>query len=49
MRHLLNLLDYVSESRGLSARLPGSSYARSSEADDQIVFQNLEFYPKVGS
>ena len=49
MRHLLNLLDYVSESRGLSARLPGSSYARSSEADDQIVFQSLDFYPKVGS
>ena len=48
MRDLLNLLDSLTESRGLSGRKPGAVYKRGDTADDQIVFQNLTFYPKVG-
>lgn len=48
MRDILNLLDSLSESRGLSGRKPGAIYKRGDSADDQIVFQNLTFYPKVG-
>lgn len=49
MRDLLNLIDTVSEARGLSARDPGEIYSRGDSADDKIVFQDLTFYPKVGS
>jgi len=49
MRDLLNLLDSLNESRGLSGRKPGAVYKRGETEDDQIVFQNLTFYPKVGS
>jgi len=52
MRDLLNLLDNIlAESRGLSARDPGEVYARSggNSSDDKITFQNLTFYPEVGS
>ena len=52
MRDLLNLLDNIlTESRGLSARTPGEVYARSggTSSDDKITFQNLTFYPEVGS
>ena len=49
MRDLLNLLDSINESRGLSGRKSGAIYKRGETQDDQIVFQNLTFYPKVGS
>jgi len=48
MRDILNLLDNLAESRGLSGRKPGAIYKRGNNPDDQIVFQNLTFYPKVG-
>jgi len=48
MRDILNLLDNLAESRGLSGRKPGAIYKRGDGPDDQIVFQNLAFYPKVG-
>jgi hypothetical protein len=48
MRDILNLLDAIVESRGLSGRKPGAVYKRGENADDQIVFQNLTFYPTVG-
>jgi hypothetical protein len=49
MRDLLNILDQLTESRGLSARQPGEVYSRGDTADDQITFQSLTFYPNVGS
>ena len=49
MRDLLDLLDNLKESRGLSARQPGELYNRGPDADDQIAFQGLTFYPEVGS
>lgn len=52
MRKLIDLLDSLNnsipESRGLSGRKPGAIYKRGEDPDDQIVFQNLTFYPKVG-
>jgi hypothetical protein len=48
MRDLINLIDNLAESRGLSGRKPGAIYKRGDGPDDQIVFQNLTFYPKVG-
>ena len=48
MRDLINLIDAMVESRGLSGRKPGAVYKRGETQDDQIVFQNLTFYPKVG-
>ena len=48
MRDILNLLDSLTESRGLSGRAPGAIYKRGDTPEDQIVFQNLTFYPKVG-
>ena len=48
MRDLINLIDAIVESRGLSGRIPGAVYKRGDAQDDQIVFQNLTFYPKVG-
>ena len=49
MRDILNLLDsMLAEARGLSGRTPGEQYTRGDELEDQIVFQNLTFYPKVG-
>jgi hypothetical protein len=48
MRDILNILDTLAESRGLSGRKPGAVYKRGDSADDQIVFQNLAFYPQVG-
>ena len=48
MRDLINLIDAIVESRGLSGRVPGAVYKRGETQDDQIVFQNLTFYPKVG-
>jgi len=49
MRDILNLLDDLAESRGLSARKPGEIYRRGEGDDNQIVFRDLTFYPKVGS
>ena len=49
MRDLLNLIDNLTESRGLSARNPGEVYSRGDTADDKIEFESLTFYPKVGS
>ena len=49
MRDLINLIDRVAESRGLSARKPGEVYSRGDSADDKIEFENLTFYPEVGS
>jgi hypothetical protein len=49
MRDLINLIDAITESRGLSGRKPGAVYTRGETQDDQIVFQDLTFYPKVGS
>lgn len=48
MRDILNILDSIAESRGLSARKPGEVYTRGEGADNQIVFQDLTFYPEVG-
>ena len=48
MRDLINLIDAIVESRGLSGRVPGAVYKRGETQDDQIVFQNLTFYPIVG-
>jgi hypothetical protein len=48
MRDILNLLDSIAESRGLSAREPGSVYKRGDAPDDQIVLQDLTFYPESG-
>ena len=49
MRDILDLLDNLAESRGLSARTPGEVYSRGTNADDQITFQGLTFYPEVGA
>jgi len=49
MRDLLDLIDNLTESRGLSARNPGEVYSRGDSADDKIIFQGLTFYPEVGS
>ena len=49
MRDLLDLLDSLTEARGLSGRVPGETYSRGPTADDQITFQSLTFYPDVGS
>ena len=49
MRNLLDIIDSIAESRGLSAREPGAQYSRGADADDQIVFKSLTFYPEVGS
>lgn len=49
MRNLLDIIDSIPESRGLSARAPGAQYTRGPSADDQIVFKSLTFYPEVGS
>jgi hypothetical protein len=51
MRDLINLIDELGESRGLSARTPGEVYQRTGSTDqaDQIVFQGLDFYPKSGA
>lgn len=45
MRDLINLI----EARGLSARKPGEVYSRGEGADNQITFQDMTFYPEVGS
>jgi hypothetical protein len=49
MRDLINLITNLEEARGLSARKPGEIYSRGDGADNQIVFQDLTFYPEVGS
>jgi hypothetical protein len=49
MRDLLNLFNNVNEARGLSARKPGEVYSRGEGNDNQITFQDLTFYPEVGS
>jgi len=49
MRDLLDLLDTLAESRGLSARTAGEVYSRGNTKDDKIVFKSLTFYPEVGS
>lgn len=48
MRDLINLIDAIVESRGLSGRVPGAVYSRGDTDDDKIVFKSLTFYPKVG-
>lgn len=51
MRDLLNLLDNLSEARGLSARKPGETFNRvgGNTADDVITFADMTFYPPVGA
>lgn len=51
MRDLLNLLDSISEARGLSARAPGETFNRvgGDTADDIITFSDMTFYPPVGA
>ena len=49
MRDLLNLISNLEEARGLSARKPGEMYSRGEGDDNQITFQDLTFYPEVGS
>lgn len=51
MRNLINILDNLEESRGLSARQPGEEFVRtgSKDQDDVIVFQGLQFYPESGA
>ena len=48
MRDLINILDSIAESRGLSGRESGAVYSRGESDDDKIVFKSLTFYPKVG-
>lgn len=48
MRDLLNLLDnIVTESTGLANRKPGALFVN--PEGDQLIFQNLDFYPKAGA
>ena len=50
MRDLINILDnLVFEARGLSARNPGDAFVRTGSSDDQdkIVFQGMQFYPDL--
>jgi hypothetical protein len=49
MRDLIDLIKNIEEARGLSARKPGEVYSRGDTTDDKITFQNLTFYPEVGS
>ena len=49
MRNLIDLVKTLEEARGLSARKPGEVYSRGEGNDNQITFQNLTFYPEVGS
>jgi hypothetical protein len=49
MRNLIDLIKNLEESRGLSGRKPGEVYSRGDTDDDKITFQNLTFYPEVGS
>jgi hypothetical protein len=49
MRDLINLINNLEEARGLSARKPGEIYSRGTGNDNQITFQDLTFYPEVGS
>jgi hypothetical protein len=51
MRDLLDLLDSLSEARGLSARAPGETFNRvgGDSADDVITFSDMTFYPPVGA
>lgn len=51
MRNLIDILDHLEESRGLSARQPGEEFVRtgSTDQDDVIVFQGLDFYPESGA
>jgi hypothetical protein len=51
MRDLINLIENVllTESRGLSARQSGEVYSSGNTDDDKISFQDLTFYPEVGS
>jgi hypothetical protein len=51
MRNLIDILDNLAESRGLSAREPGEEFVRTGGTDqeDVIVFQGLQFYPESGA
>jgi len=51
MRNLIDIVDYLDEARGLSARNPGEQYQRigSTDSADTITFQGLDFYPKSGA
>ena len=51
MRDLLDKIQDLSESRGLSARQPGEEFVRtgSSDPNDVIRFDGLDFYPDSGS
>ena len=51
MRDLLNLIDNLTEARGLSARVPGETFNRvgGDTADDMITFSDMTFYPPIGS
>jgi len=51
MRNLIDIVDYLDEARGLSARQPGEQFQRigSTDQQDTIVFQGLDFYPKSGA
>ena len=51
MRNLIDVVDYLDEARGLSARQPGEQFQRIGSADSQdtIIFQGLDFYPKSGA
>ena len=46
MRDLLNTLSFLQESTGLAGRKPGDVFRNPQE--DEIVFDNLEFYPQGG-
>jgi hypothetical protein len=51
MRNLIDIIENLEESRGLSARNPGEEFVRtgSKDQDDVIVFQGLQFYPESGA
>ena len=51
MRNLIDVVDYLDEARGLSARQPGEQFQRigSTDSQDTIIFQGLDFYPKSGA
>jgi hypothetical protein len=51
MRDLIDLIKTLEEARGLSARKPGETFNRigGDTADDVITFNNMTFYPEVGT
>ena len=48
MRDLIQLLDVLVESRGLAARKAGEEFVSTTDPDDKIYLDSVEFYPQGG-